>query len=622
MLLCVSELVLTRVTGGQSVAPITVAVSAAAFLALALAPSLALDLLCPPAARRARIALPTLLGWGLCTLIAVGILGPVVVSIAGKGAAMASAAVLFGAIAALSRLTRGSSMSPYPAPAAVMVHLAVATIGAWLLGPGSLPTPFTMAVLAAAGGTIGVAASWTRGTAPAGLLGLLTAMVPLPLHHIAWPIREAAHGPDLVLISVDALRFDTAREMSVYQDLAAGGTEFTAAQSPAPWTLPAVASLLTGVAPATHGAGAQRMGVYSAVASDAPALATDLAGLGYDTVGVIAANPFAGASFGANRGFDYFYEPGWRPGSLPRGTSNHAACPLLVRLVERSSKPILCQSVDGAAVTDHALQVLAQRRDRPLFLWIHLLDAHLPYRHTVDPSVSETTLSVVRSDDRSELEKLQGSPLLKAELRAANRDEVRFVDGQVRRVLDALGPTPDAGRIVVLTADHGEEFYEHGGFEHGHALFQEVVHVPLVISGLHLEARAVDTPVALMDVAATLLTAAGGHDPAMTGMDLAGALDGDRVLRSGNMLRIAPDEMFAIRRGPWKAIWHVDGQHSLFDLASDPGEAHNLAADQDATFRGMTAGQSRQSLPARTSVAISQEQTEMLEALGYAEPAH
>ncbi len=320
-----------------------------------------------------------------------------------------------------------------------------------------------------------------------------------------------------------------------------------------------------------------------------------------------------------DRGFDHFYEPGSRLHSLPRGSENRAACPLLVRLVERANKLVLCHSVDGEAVIDHALAVVAGRRETPLYLWIHLLDAHLPYTHTVDPSVSAATRRAVGSDNRQDLALLQGSPELERELRSANADELRFVDRQLQRLLDALGAPGPHGRVVVLTSDHGEELFEHGGFKHGHALFQEVLHIPLVISGIG-RTGVVDTPVTLMDVPATLLAAAGGHDDRMAGANLAGVLDPERMIHSGNMLRIAPEKMFAVRRGDRKAIWTEGAPPQLYELSTDPAESHNVASEHVAIFDGLTSGQPRLSLEPGAAVSLEGQQKAMLEALGYIAP--
>lgn len=622
MSLCAAELALVRISTGQAVAPLTIAVSVAEFLLLSGIPAAGVDRL--PLPTRVRFVLHTALGFALCVAVGLGLIGPAVNELGGRTSVIAGGIGLLALLAGLSRLFDSARRTPYPAPAALFIYLNVAACSAWLVGPGSLPG-WTILVALAAVGASG-AALIRRTQAPIraalalGVGGVLLASFPPLSANAAWPERPAAEGPDLVIISVDALRFDAAKQMTIYQKLAAEGTEFTAAQSPAPWTLPSVASLLTGVPPAVHGAGRQPAGTFSGIAENAPALAGDLAARGYDTIGIVAQNPFAGASFGMERGFDSFYQPGWSPYALPRGAQNLAACPLLVRLSEKRTNLFLCRTMDGEGLTDHVVEVLDHRRDRPIFLWVHFLDAHLPYVHTADPSVSAPIRRLVGRDIKGELDKLEKTPQLRHELWAANKDEVRFVDAQAQRILAQLGPVPTRGRIVVFTADHGEEFFEHGGFEHGHALVQEVTQVPLVISGLNRPTGIDPTPVTLMDIPTTLLAAAGGENPAMEGVDLADGAVPVRSLRMDNMLRIAPDRMFAIRRGAWKAIWDDESPAALFNLDADPLELHNVADQNPEIFSALMAGQPRTSLDPGPAIEVSDEQRLRLEALGYVVP--
>ena len=620
VVLCASELVLVRITGTDVVAPRIIAVSAASFVVLALAPALALEIAPLPA--RLRGALTTILGGSLCALVGLGLVGPALYERGGQLAALAAAPALVVAVAVLSRRWPDPSGSPIPRPAAALSVVAGCALGAWGLGPGALPDFGTLLLILACFAGIGLLASRPRLTPLAGILGLAAASFPGHPTRVEWADREAGVGPDIVVISVDALRADAGQSMHVYQELAATGIQFTAAQSPAPWTLPALASLLTGVDPSEHGAGARPDGALSGIAEGTPALAQELAGRGYDTVGIAAPNPFAGASFGMDRGFDHFYQPGWSRFALPRGLQNLAACPLLARAAERWAKVVVCRSVDGEGVTDHAVEVLAQRRDRPLFLWIHYLDVHLPYVHTVDASVSKPVLKVVEGElFQKELRKLHGMPGLREQLWAANGDEVRFVDAQASRLVAALGTAP-RGRLIVFTADHGEEFFEHGGFEHGHTVFQEVIHVPLVISRTGGAPTVVTEPVTLTDVTATLLGAAGGKNPRMIGADLTAPVPAARTIRSGSMLRVAPDRFFAIRRGAWKAIWDSEGPGALYDLSADPGETQNLAVERSDIFAELIAGQAHSGGEGGSHVSAGEDQKAMLEKLGYTAPAN
>lgn len=201
----------------------------------------------------------------------------------------------------------------------------------------------------------------------------------------------------------------------------------------------------------------------------------------------------------------------------------------------------------------------------PLFVWVHLFEPHEPY----DPPAA-----FVREDSA----------------RGRYDGEVRVCDraiGELVRRFRARRP----GATVIVTADHGEEFGEHGGSFHGTTLFDEQVRVPLLWSSPGLaKARAVDTPVELTDVGTTLLSAAGiPREARMRGDDLGPVLSGaeDRVT---SFAFASVETQHMATDGKLKVI--CDGEHghcALFDLESDPGERRNLAekrANDVARLRG------------------------------------
>jgi len=618
VVLAVGELALTRFSGGHPVAAIHICFGLGGLVTLGVGPALAMAHL----GRSGRGAARLHAAWALalCALIGTGILGPSVVAAAGWPWLVGSGVGLLALMAALTRLVGGAAPAPYPRPVAVVAYLALVAGAAWWLGPGTLPERSVWAPLAATGVVLSLLPTSGLRVALTALLGVGLARTPVQPPQIEWADRAPAAGPDLVLISIDTLRRDAAQTMRSYDRLASSGLEFEAAQSPAPWTLPAVASLMTGVPPSVHGAGVRAPGHYTGIDPTTPTLAETLARHGYDTAAVLAPNPFVGAGYGFDRGFDHVHQPGWSPHALPRGLDNQSAAPVLGRVAQRLLGTVLDRSHDGAMLTDHALEVLAQRRDRPLFLWVHYLDTHLPYSHTTSPAVTTSARAVVTGKFHQELRRLDRSPALRDALWAAYMDEVRFVDQQTGRLLDALEAAPGRSRVVVLTADHGEEFFEHGGFEHGHSLFGELVDVPLVISGLGAVAGPVAAPVALSDVGATLLAAAGRPAPARTGVNLAGLVPPGRALRSGNLLRGAPDRLFAVRRGRWKAIAEQGAAGALYDLEADPGERDDRLAEHPDLHAELTQGQPWSDLGRGAPSEGSPTQRAMLEELGYTAP--
>jgi arylsulfatase A-like enzyme len=137
--------------------------------------------------------------------------------------------------------------------------------------------------------------------------------------------------------------------------------------------------------------------------------------------------------------------------------------------------------------------------------------------------------------------------------------------------------------LLIITADHGEEFAEHGALGHGHALHEELVHVPLLIrwpAGI-AGGRRIDQPVSLLDVYPTLLELVGLPSQAgLLGKSLAGVLRGSAAARADPVFsELLPPQgdLRAIRDGRWRLIRQNGGGLKLFDLATDPKEQHDLA---------------------------------------------
>jgi len=227
------------------------------------------------------------------------------------------------------------------------------------------------------------------------------------------------------------------------------------------------------------------------------------------------------------------------------------------------------RTLDAHTLTDAVLARLDEERrqwaDEPrLFLWAHYFDPHEPY----------VAHDGVAAD---------------APARARYRSEVAFVDGELARLVRGLASLPRP-TLVVVTADHGEEFGEHGGAYHGTTVYDEQVRVPLrlfVVGGAPLAARALDGPVELVDVAPTLLELLG----------LAGAAEGHSLLPQLDGAPVTPRDAHAqvdtrrmIVRDGWKLIRDLRGDvRELYDLARDPHEQRNLAGQEPARLAALDA---------------------------------
>jgi len=279
----------------------------------------------------------------------------------------------------------------------------------------------------------------------------------------------------VTLSSARADRFDgtagTPGATSSFAALADAGTLFTRAYAHSPATLPSLASILTGRVPRSHGVVSEGS---HALGSDVPTIAERLAARGWRTIAVTA-GPFARARWGLDRGF---VELDDTP-PLPQGGER---VPPFYRADE---------------VVDRAIAVIEHPSgDEPLFLWVHLHDAHWP----VD--VPERWRAAYPSSGYDA--------------------EIAFVDAALGRLVEAWDDH-FAGRanVVAVTADHGESLGEGGEQTHGALLHDATLRVPLVLRGAGVESglRTAD-PVGHIDLAFTLVSLGGGRTQGMQGRDL------------------------------------------------------------------------------------------------------
>jgi arylsulfatase A-like enzyme len=246
-------------------------------------------------------------------------------------------------------------------------------------------------------------------------------------------------------------------------------------------------------------------------------------------------------------------------------------------------------------VTDAALDWLEGHRDQRFFLWSHYIDPHYPFSPPADyrPAVANVTPERMEYLGSYNEEDIYTG---RARLRPADREaliglydgEIRYVDqhvGRLLRQLDDWGLRDNT--LVAFTADHGDEFWEHGGYQHGHSLYNEQVHVPLVLRGPGLTPRKIGSVVRHVDLAPTLTEAAGSSFHADAhGLSLLALLNGPearpRVAFSEALFLTT--EKKAIRNENHKLIHDPFSQaDELFDLEADPGETQNVITQDTAT---------------------------------------
>jgi arylsulfatase A-like enzyme len=465
-----------------------------------------------------------------------------------------------------------------------------------------------------------MAASRSRGRRRR-ILGGLAVLLVLAAAYIAWQrTRPAPERPspdwNLLVILLDTVRVDRLGCYGNPIDLtpeidrfAAQAVRFENAFAHAPWTLPSVASLYTSRHPEQHGAGG-RLGDFRSLREDVTTLAEVYAAGGYQTAAVVNVM-FLTEKFGLSRGFE-----------VVNATVSRT------NLRMRRAGP----------TTDIALQWLDTTRGQPFFLLVHYFDPHLiydppePYRSRyADPrDAASGDYLFGTSDDVIEFRNRQKTLDYETITRLAKlyMGEVAYVDQEVGRLLAGVAQRGlDSTTVVVLTADHGEEFGDHGNFEHGHSFYDELLHIPLLIRTPETEPRTVATTVGQIDVAPTLCDLMGFLQPAsFTGRSFAGLLQGaaepDRqILAQGNMWLKGG---CAWRKDGFKLIRSTAKRgYQLFDVRRDPRELEDLAHTDTERCAAMIRDLEliRQGLAAESGAGkaprLSEEDRRRLRSLGY-----
>lgn len=269
---------------------------------------------------------------------------------------------------------------------------------------------------------------------------------------------------------------------------------------------------------------------------------------------------------------------------------------------------------DGQAKADaqveRALGFLGRYPDRDTFLFLHLMDPHLFYnapRSYKEMYVTDPDPDLPNTFTRWEVYGWDKAGLLderrKDHIVARYDAELRFMSEQLGRLFDGLDRLPGRS-LVVLHSDHGEEFWEHGGFEHNHTLFDETTRTLLWFRSGPGQARGkrVSTPVTLADIAPTLYELAGLTDtPPVDGVSLVPLLLGDGASGAAPVdwdarplgvahLRYGLEKWGVVVHGHKYVLSTASGEEELYDLVTDPTESHSVAPSIDlAPYRAALA---------------------------------
>jgi len=572
----------------------------------------------------------------------------------GAGATLATVAIArkqvlpIGAAERLGLVVRWAMLA---IPAGAMLGLLVALLILTARGRGIRYALGALVLLA--GIFLTMAAGIRSPSSPWHVLG-----EPAPYHSlVAHPARDGA--PNLVLVTVDTLRADhleaygydraTAPTLSA---LAHDGVTFDLAISQAPETLHSMAALMTGLYPhVVDHTFEQRERRGPFLDSAFHALAERLGAGGYHTAGFVS-NLFLRARNGFGQGFEHYDDTS---GMYFWGADGQ----------RRRGMDVVTPAI---AWLEHA--------EPPFFLWVHLMDPHHPYEPAAPATWEGADSSTFAAFDREYgVLDVQAYTRRLEELGTGRRrfepGELAYLvgryDAAIHQSDHAIGQLVaglrahgfDAGNTtIVVTADHGEEFADHGGMTHGHTLFDELIHVPLIAQGVGVSPGAhVATQVRLIDVAPTMLDLAGlleeSPAPGLHGRSLLPALRG-APLPSLPALSFCEQDYAAYRTRdrklvvsfepyppmpapwpPWRSLASMatiagGKRHRLrigyWRLENDPGEHANLLATDPAGVREAydallveRLAHPPLQLATSTETGLDPSTRERLEALGYAQ---
>ena len=427
----------------------------------------------------------------------------------------------------------------------------------------------------------------------------------------------AARPRNVVLISIDSLRADHLgcygynRPTSPLLDrLAAQGVRFNTAYAGSSWTLPSHATMLTGRYPLSHGAVLRERRLTAAT----PTIATVLQHVGYKTGGFVSYE-FLRRRYYFHVGFDYYDD---FTTDLDTDQEEHS----------RMTGPLLNTQI---------IPWIEGNADRPFFLFVHYFDVHFnydpppPYDTMFDPDYVGPDLRRFSRNPAIH----RGMPKRHLEHLIALYDgEIRFTDGVVGEVVDAINRAGiGAETLLIVTADHGDEFFEHGNKGHGTTLYDEVLRVPLLVhwpEGV-VAGRVVEDPVSLADLAPTIYELLGvAAPPGLEGQSLVplllGERDQSRLVYAHLHTPKRPLIWAMARQGKQKYLQDLNAPRAaLYELDVDPGEQRNRVHEATSqalatpllVWLGQQWGAYRVLPSDERHIVIDSQSIEKLRALGY-----
>jgi arylsulfatase A-like enzyme len=483
-----------------------------------------------------------------------------------------------------------------------------------------------------------------------GILGYGGAALLIAIGAYFYAVPEITRPPapgrrmNVLLISIDTLRRD---HLGCYgykrigtpniDRFAASATKFENAYCSSPWTLPSMASMITGRYPTICG-----VDEFNRLRPGLATLAEILRAEGYRTEAYVT-NIFMHPEYGYGNGCDVYLMNGDRRCLYPlRETLLYTWIDRALRATDAALGRDRTDTRFNGDETVAALKRLGEG-ERPFFLWCHFMDPHNPYtppRGYVPPYPGIKPAEAYELMDELQKEgwaagdwPVEGKDIEKFAM--LYDGEIAYVDEHFGRIIDALGETglADNTAVIVLN-DHGEEFDDHGSYGHGHTLYPELINMVLLarVPGNDFPASARTRYISHVDIMPTILDA--------VGVSTAAKLDGRSFLEEesegegGGRAYSERLQRGAERKGVhgegWQLILNTEsGERELYDLSADPGATENLAGrgvpvenDLYADLTDFIKNNRKEvlALGGPLPMALSAERTAHLRAIGYVGP--
>ena len=399
---------------------------------------------------------------------------------------------------------------------------------------------------------------------------------------------------NIILITIDSMRADDigySKEESLTPNLdalASEGVVFNNAFSQAPTTKSSFPCIMSSTYPIMLTEFKKGLGMRLSIARV-------MRKHGYLTA-AFNSNPYLSRYYGYDDGFDYFYDS-FEFGGKTNNNPLIGKIKIIIKIC-KSKIPTKIKNLvmpftyntpyeDGIELNKKIKNWVSENKDKQFFLWIHYMDVHEPFI----PDEKKAGIS------KKDMIKLN------LKLRAAKEDETNLTENELKKIInirkydvshmdEVVGDLIDRLKkmdvfrksVLIITADHGDEFKEHGGILHTSKLYDELIHIPLIINGLDSLPKKINEVVGSIDIGPTIVDLNNTDKPdEWMGNSLLPLLDGRSTRNfviSEMLLRNKNSVINSIRTKKWKFIYDIaENKYELYDLHKDPKELNNISAE-------------------------------------------